>query len=135
MDENGDKHKIEYLNTVYINMLDLTGERTSIREDLKSKNPEYEFDVFGAYGHLARDLAKKGVKPEELPEDFLFDLTFVDNYIEFVGETKEIDKDFSSSLTQYVDSLKDKKEKSPVRIFDIAQAIKNNREMEDEETR
>lgn len=131
IDEKGNKHTINYMNITYINLLDLQGTRTNLKNSL-GELPEYRFDVFGAYSDLARDLAKKGIEPEELPQEALYDVLFIDHFIESKAITKEIDKGFKSSLIAYMENLE--KTKGQVSLKDISQAIKNQ-ERDDDESR
>ena len=135
-DENGQKHDIYYIDLTYVNLIDVKGPRTNIRDDLEAHNPEYSVDDSCAYDIFAKALATKGIEPEDLPENVLYDILFVDNYIERKALTKEIDKNFENSLTHYFDTLKNKRVKNIISVTDIAKALQNDKEkVDDEETR
>ena len=111
-----------------INSYEFRGEFTSIEDSLIGYSLEHGlgydgYDLYGGSCDLARDLAKKGIQPGELPQELLTDLSFISDYVQAVAYTRdqEIDKDYSSPLIEFVEYLQQRKK--TITIQDIVKAI------------
>lgn len=134
------------IDLLEIDYLDCDENTSNLEDEFISYNSQYAFDTWAGYIDLARDLAKKGIEPKDLPETTLFDLSFIGDYVQAVALTREeeIDKDFRSELIDFFDYLKARENpkeqfKQSISVKDIANAIqqqglsKEGKEKDDDE--
>ena len=115
VDENGEKHTFDFIDITDIDFLNIKGIETELREDLMAYyytdggNYYTEFrDTSAVLSRFAEEAAYKGMSPDELPAELLFDMLFVKYFIDAKAQTKEIKKDYKSSLIDFLNGLKKK---------------------------